>query len=143
MTRIDFHSNVEDQLDYACRLTRKALASGCRLVVRHQDKNQLDEFDRLLWTFSELDFLPHVALRHQLAAHTPVLLSLESDIGESAGNDHTEILLNLSDRVPGDFARYERLIEIVPKEAEATTAGRTRYRHYQQQGFQLNHITAK
>jgi len=139
MTRIDFHSNVSSQLDYACRLTRKALSAGCRLVVRHQDQAQLDQFDQLLWSFSATDFLPHVRATDALAPITPVLLTLEDD----PGADSSEILLNLSDRIPADFARFERLIEIVPQDPDATQAGRARYRQYQQQGYPLNHINAK
>jgi DNA polymerase-3 subunit chi len=139
MTRIDFHSNVGNQLDYACRLTRKALAAGCQLVVRHQDAAQLAEFDQLLWSFSGSDFLPHVRSDDPLQHLTPVLLSLDGD----AYSGHTEILLNLSDRIPPDFASFERLIEIVPQDSAATQAGRGRYRQYQQQGYQLNHINAK
>jgi len=139
MTRIDFHSNVSNQLDYACRLTRKALAAGCRLVVRHQDQAQLDQFDQLLWSFSATDFLPHVRSSDAHADITPVLLSLENDPNPG----RSEILLNLSESIPADFARFERLIEIVPQESDATQAGRARYRQYQQQGYQLNHINAK
>lgn len=141
MSRIDFHSNVSNQLEYACRLARKAYGAGCKLVVRHQNQEQLAEFDRLLWAFSETDFLPHVASTHPLAAETAIVLSLET--ADQPVYPHNEILLNLSDQVPADFARFERLIEIVPKETEATEAGRTRYRYYQQQGLPLNHILAK
>lgn len=143
MTRIDFHSNVSNQLDYACRLTRKALAAGCQLVVRHQDEKQLTEFDQLLWTFSDADFLPHVTVAHTLARYTPVLLSAETENEAKLNYHHNDILLNLAGRIPADFARFERLIEIVPQESEATQAGRERYRFYQQQGYQLNHINAK
>jgi len=141
MTRIDFHSNVGNQLDYACRLTRKALGAGCKLVVLHADAAQLAEFDQLLWSFSGPDFLPHVAVGDRLANHTPVLLCVPGDGTENVS--HREILLNLSAAVPDDFAQFERLIEIVPQDEQATQAGRQRYRHYQQQGFPLNHITAK
>lgn len=143
MTRIDFHSNVSNQLDYACRLTRKALAAGCKLVVRHQSEAQRAEFDQLLWAFSEFDFLPHVTMPHHLAEYTPVLLSLEAENDAEVIYHHNEILLNLSDKIPADFAHFERLIEIVPQEAKTTEAGRARYRYYQQHGFQLNHINAK
>ena len=141
MARIDFHSNVSDQLDYACRLTRKALAAGCRLVVRHDSEQQLAEFDRLLWSFSDVDFLPHVSVHDPLAAVTPVLQSLEGDSASAADFAHHEILLNLSVGIPADFSRYERLIEIVPP--AALEAGRARYRYYQQQCYPLTHITAK
>lgn len=149
--RIDFHSKVSNQLDYACRLVRKALAAQCKLIVRHQDENQLKQFDQLLWEFSAADFLPHVVLKQDnlaLAQHTPVILTLASDVDafnlmSEAGVQCNEILINLSDTVPTNFAQFERLIEIVPQEEKSTQAGRERYRFYQQQGYQLNHIIAK
>ena len=145
MTRIDFHSSVSNQLDYACRLVRKALAAQCRLIVRHEDAGQLAQFDQLLWSFSPTDFLPHVVCLdhgHPLAGHTPVLLTLLPLHAETTPGPQ-QILLNLSTRVPNDFASFERLIEIVPQAPEAIQAGRERYRFYQQQGYQLNHIIAK
>ena len=60
MTRIDFHFNAEHRLHYACRVTRKARAAGKRLVVFARDSDRLAQFDTALWTFSALDFLPHV-----------------------------------------------------------------------------------
>jgi DNA polymerase-3 subunit chi len=141
--RIDFHSNVSNYLNYACRLIRKALAAQCKLIVLHQDQAQLTEFDQLLWTFSSTDFLPHASVQHPLAQYTPVLLSLQArQETEPDYLDH-KILLNLSERIPDDFTRFERLIEIVPQQQEALQNGRQRYRHYQQQGHQLHHIQAK
>ncbi len=145
-TRIDFHSNVSEQLIYSCRLIRKALAAQCKVVVRHQDSEQQSQLDQLLWGFSDADFLPHVVVddngSHPLAKHTPVLLCLHDQIYPVA-LPHHQILLNLSTTVPANFAQFERLIEIVPQQTAATQAGRERYRFYQQQGYPLNHITAK
>jgi len=140
-TRIDFHSNVGSQLDYACRLTRKALGAGCKLVVLHQDAQQLAEFDQQLWSFSGPDFLPHVAAHDRLARHTPVVLCLAGETQTIPGN--REILLNLSDAIPDGFDQFERLIEIVGQDGQSKEAGRQRYRHYQQQGYQLTHIPVK
>jgi len=145
-TRIDFHSNVSNQLDYACRLIRKALSAQCRLIVCHQDETQLAQLDQLLWAFSATDFLPHVNLNqgsHPLAQQTPVLLTLAADSGAATELHKKEILLNLSDTVPANFAQFERLIEIVPQVEQSTQAGRERYRFYQQQGYRPNHINAK
>jgi DNA polymerase-3 subunit chi len=164
--RIDFHSNVSNQLDYACRLIRKAFFAQCKLIVWHQDKEQLAQFDQLLWTFSATDFLPHVVLEqgnHPLAPHTPILLAMPSDDTFTSLSDinvkHHKVLINLSDKVPTHFAQYERLIEVVPRAPDlvptdtnatayatiqaAIQAGRERYRFYQQQGYQINHINAK
>ena len=54
MARIDFHSNVSDKLEYACRLTRKiwsATAEGepVRNIVMVAEKADLKRLDELLW----------------------------------------------------------------------------------------------
>lgn len=153
-TRIDFHSNVGNQLEYTCRLIRKALAAQCKLIVCHQDQAQLAQLDQLLWSFSSTDFLPHVTLnghgenatqkhRHPLARCTPVLLTLAANNEVATELPHNEILINLSATVPTDFSQFERLIEIVPQQEQSTQAGRERYRFYQQHGYRPNHINAK
>ncbi len=68
MTRIDFHSNVPDKIGYACRLVRKARAADCRVILFAEDRAQLAALDQALWTFSELEFLPHVMADDPLAA---------------------------------------------------------------------------
>ena len=70
MTRVDFHFNATDKLGYACRLVRKIRRTGPRVVV-FGDPLTLAEFDRLLWTFSQLDFIPHVHAGDPLAGRTP------------------------------------------------------------------------
>lgn len=143
-TRIDFHSNVSNHFDYACRLIRKALAAQCTLIVILQDNDQLEQFDKLLWSFSETDFLPHVVQRDTvdpLTPHTPVVLTPFHNTVSSPS--HNDIMLNLSESIPTHFSQFKRLIEIVPKDIEATQAGRKRYRFYQQQGYQPTHINAK
>lgn len=139
MTRIDFHSNVADIIGYACRLTRKARTADCRVVVRARDETQLRKFDDALWRFSEPDFLPHVLPADPLAACTPIIIT-DSD---AADLPHHQILINLSGTIPANFARFERLFEIVPADAAETLAARERYLHYKQRGYQLTHFDAE
>jgi DNA polymerase-3 subunit chi len=54
MTEIAFHFNAPDKLAYACRLLRKAVNSGARVVVTG-DAASLQALDTLLWTFSAGD----------------------------------------------------------------------------------------
>jgi DNA polymerase-3 subunit chi len=141
MTRIDFHSNVPDKLAYACRLVRKARAQNLRVVMMAADAAQLQRLDEMLWTFSDLDFLPHVAIDSPLAAQTPILLM---DMGsEDADLPHHQVLVNLAQQSPGNFARFERMFEIVSAEEEDRLAGRDRYRHYHQRGYPLTHYDAE
>jgi DNA polymerase-3 subunit chi len=139
MTRIDFHSNVPDKIAYACRLVRKARAADCRLVLLARDRSQLATLDEALWTFSELDFLPHVMAGDALAEQTAVILA-DSDL---AALPHHQILINLSDRTPDHFARFERLFEIISSNDADKSAGRERYRFYQQRGYPLTHFVAE
>lgn len=139
MTRIDFHSNVPDKIAYACRLVRKARAADCRIVMLARDKSQLAALDEALWTFSEADFLPHVMAGDALAARTPVVLT-DNDNTELP---HHQILINLSAATPANFARFERMFEIVSADAADKASGRERYRQYQQRGYPLSHFEAE
>lgn len=138
MTRIDFHSNVGDKIAYACRLTRKARAADLRIVLLVQDAQQLAQLDDALWRFSELDFLPHVCAQDRLANRTPIILA-DSDAAELA---HHQILINLSPATPANFARFERMFEIVSSNDGDRLAGRERYQFYKQRGYALTHFDA-
>lgn len=135
MTRIDFHFNAEHRLHYACRVTRKARAAGKQLVVYARDAGRLAQFDAALWTFSALDFLPHVYADSALAAVTPVLLTLDA-----ARAPDSDVLLTLDDETPPGFgelfARFERVIEVVSREDDDRARARVRFKAYRDRGFQ-------
>jgi DNA polymerase-3 subunit chi len=132
MTRIDFHSNVGDSIAYACRLVRKAYLSGQPIVVL-AEPDRLAAFDEQLWTFSPLDFVPHCMAASPLAKDTPVVLAANLDDAP-----HHRILINLGQSVPVQFARFERLIEVVGDDEEELAAGRQRFRFYRDRGYALN-----
>ena len=104
-----------------------------------KDPDQLKALDEALWTFSDQDFLPHVMANDKLATRTPVVLS-ESDTVEFP---HYEILVNLSPDTPAQFARFERMFEVISMSEDDRTAGRERYRYYQQRGYPLTHFVAE
>lgn len=144
MTRIDFHTNVPDKLAYACRLVRKASAGGqpgrpSRMVLLLDDDAQLAALDAQLWSFSRTDFLPHVAAGDALATVTPIILAASDD----APLPHTDLLVNLSRRMPAGVERFQRVIEVVSSEESDAAAGRKRYMAYKQQAYQPTHIVAK
>jgi DNA polymerase-3 subunit chi len=132
MTRIDFHTNVGDSLLYACRLARKAYLAAQSVVVLAEPA-RLSAFDERLWTFSPLDFVPHCMGDSELAACTPVVLVTDLEFAP-----HHQVLLNLGAAVPSQFARFERLLEVVGDAAEELAAGRERYRFYRDRGYTLN-----
>lgn len=139
MTRIDFHSNVPNKIAYACRLARKARKADFQVVILARDRAQLAALDEALWTFSEHDFLPHVAMDDPLAAQTPILLTTE----QAMESPHHQILINLSDTPPEHFARFERMFEVVSSDDADKSSGRERYAYYKQRGYPLTHFVAE
>jgi len=131
VTRVDFHFNAPDKLEYGCRLVRKIVRAGQRVVV-FADPVSISKFDAALWTFSQLDFIPHVAAGDALAAQTPVLLC-----SEPVETAHCDVLVNLGLETPAFFSRFERLIEVVSTGDEDRTRARERWRHYKDRGYPL------
>jgi DNA polymerase-3 subunit chi len=133
--RIDFHFNVEHRLQYACRVVRRARAANCRVLLFSRDADRLARLDTALWTFSALDFVPHVIVDSPLAARTPVLLT--ASLGD--GTPSCPVLVNLDDDVPPALpslaGRFERLIEVVSREDDDRRQARERFRAYREAGF--------
>jgi DNA polymerase III subunit chi len=131
MTDINFHFNVAERTAYACRLLRKAVRNGAKVVVSAPSP-QLAQFDRQLWTFEPLDFVPHAYLTSG-AEIDPVLsitpIWLLDDLHQAP---HHDVLLNLGDEVPTGFEKFSRLIEIVPRDDASRALARSRWKHYAQ-----------
>jgi DNA polymerase-3 subunit chi len=132
MTRIDFHLVDADALGYGCRLVRKIYKARQHVVVRCDDPARLKAFDEALWTFSPQDFVPHVMAGDALAAETPVVLTASAD-----ALPWHEVLVNLGDRLPEGFARFERLIEVIGADEADRARGRERWRFYRDRGYPL------
>ena len=134
MTHIDFHVNAPGKLLHACRLARKGFGTGRPMVFYAADP-LLAEFDRLLWTFSALDFIPHCRARDPLAKVTPILLAGPHDADACL---HHELIVNLDRDQPDFFSRFERMIEVVGAESDDLEAGRARWKFYKDRGYPLN-----
>ncbi len=133
MTDVAFHCNAPDRLAYCCRLLRKAVAGGARVVVTGSPET-LAQLDELLWTFSPTDFVPHCQIDSEadLVAASPVILAL---MIESA--PHQQVLVNLGQSVPDGFERFERVIEIVGLEDDERQFARARWKHYTERGHAI------
>lgn len=133
MTRIDFYRYAEDKLLFACRLAAKAYEKPARLVVYSPDRGVLANFDRLLWTYQALKFVPHCMAGAAAAGETPVILASDGD-----ELPHHDVLLNLGDAEPPFFASFERLLEIVTTQEEDKERARGRYTFYKKRGYEIN-----
>ena len=149
MARIDFHSNVSDKLEYACRLTRKIWsATPAGEPVRHimmvGEKADLKKLDELLWTFSAVDFLPHCFIEDEAAMDTPILLTDDFLSPALSQVPHADVLIHLGMRMPSDvpglLARFPRVLEVVTINEAERLAGRERYKAYRDLGHELHNF---
>ena len=134
MTAVQFHVNVRDPLQYACRLLRKAARMGARVAVTGTPA-RLAELDRALWVFEAEEFLPHAVVLDAASLtsaqrRAPVWLVRQADLGADQS-----VLVNLGADVVAGFESYERLIEIVSADDDERDAGRRRWREYQARGY--------
>ncbi len=130
MTDVAFHFNAPDCVFYACRLLRKAVGRGAKLVVIGLPET-LARLNVTLWTFSAIDFVPHCEVNSspEVLLASPVILapSVESV-------PHQSVLLNLGPQVPHGFERFARVIELVGRDDEDRQFGRKRWKHYIEHG---------
>ncbi|MHB1668899.1 DNA polymerase III subunit chi [Thiomonas sp.] len=130
MSAVEFRVGATDPLAYACGLLRTAAAKGATLVVRVAPASMAD-LDARLWTFSQLDFLPHCRDTDALATRTPIVLTAALGLTAFGGRD---CLVNLAPAAMTGWEALPRVIEIVGISAEAKQAGRQRFRAYRQAG---------
>lgn len=133
MTEIAFHFNASDTMAYACRLLRKAVGSGARLVVT-APPDTLRHLDLALWSFSATDFVAHCHDSSDAAvrSRSPVVLA-ENPMQAP----HQQVLVNLGGAVPQGFERFERLIEVVGLDEQERLLARQRWKQYVDRGYAL------
>ncbi len=132
MTEVKFFFNVDSRLNFACKLSKAALDQGKKLVVYAPDEARAAEFDRLLWSFAQLSFVPHVRADHALAKATPIVIA-----NAASELPHHDALLNLADEPPPYFTRFEYLREVVSTDDEDRARARERHKFYKSRGFEI------
>jgi DNA polymerase-3 subunit chi len=132
-TEIAFHFNVPQRVGYVCRLLRKAVSSGARLMVVGS-ADALQELDRDLWHFSSTDFLAHCdrSAPASLLQKSPIVLT-DSPLWLDTHN----VLINLDSQVPERFDFFKRVIEVVTQDASEKQDARERWMHYKSLGYPL------
>ena len=133
--KIDFHFNVpENRIQYACRVVRKARGLGMKIALWSNDAHRLDYFARQLCAFDATGFYPIVKANDPLADQTSTVYDTDADRLPSR-----DLLILLDDEVPVNyqtlFARFARVIDIVPNQENERQAARKRFVIYRQSGL--------
>lgn len=134
MTQVDFYilegSGSRGRLLFACRLAEKVASMGHRVFVQTPSEGTARELDDLMWTFHDGAFLPHCVAGADPEA--PVHIGHDGEPGEGF-----HLLINLGQEVPGFFARFERVAEVVDGDETRKAQGRERFRFYKDRGYPL------
>lgn len=134
MTDVAFHFGAPNKLNYACRLLRKAVGSGAKVLVV-ADAVALHRLDADLWATSPTDFVAHCmntadALTQQ---RSPVVLANQVVYVPAQLN----VLVNLADEMPDGFEKFERVIEVVGTDDADRDLARVRWRQYTERGYKI------
>ena len=149
-------NKAQDFLGFICQLTQTALnKSSQSLLILAEDETLIGELDKALWAQEDTSFIPHQRLldsntegadmdvantdiNHKLLA--PVLLASYMPA------DFKGIVLNTTIRPVNDFINATsntlptRILELIKPDNVSTEAGRAKYKHYQQLGYELTHF---
>ena len=145
MPSIDFHTDVAEPLDFACRLLRKAYRQNTRVSVVAPQAT-LRALDKALWTFDTRDFVPHAqvtAATHgtEQVQRAPIWLMSDVNFDDTPG-----ILVNLGADLlalaPGALDHFQRIIEVVSRDVDEAAGARLRWREYRQMGMTIKHHNA-
>lgn len=134
MTKVSFYHGAEDRLQAAAAWLAQACARRQNVLIYAPDPVTAERIDRLLWTHSPTAFLPHCRADSELAGQTPVLITDDLE-----AIPHDGCLLNLGDRVPPGFSRFERVVEIVSRAEQDRQAARDRFKFYRDRGYELEY----
>ena len=116
---------------FACRLIEKIYKQGHRVFVRLDSLPDVQDFDQLLWTFSQRSFVPHAMESATDVDEVPVV------IGQCPRSTPADVLVNLGENMPPEAEQFARVAEVIAQDTESKTSGRERFRRYRERGFEL------
>ncbi len=132
MTEVLFYTNAPDKLHAVCQLSSKALSRKMRVMILTPEAQVTDRMSRLLWTTPSIGFNPHCRSADRLAPVTPIIVDHATDPVV-----HEEVLINLCNDMPSYFSRFQRVVEIVTRDADDRALARERYRFYRDRGYEI------
>lgn len=139
MTRIDFYlltdsSPTNSSVIVACKLCDKAVEKGIKVYINAPDPAIAEDLDGALWSFRQGSFIAHEKFSGKLPEE-PLPMALIGAIEPPP--THHGAMINLGLDVPAFFSRFERVLEVVPGDAEQKAKSRERYKFYRDRGYEL------
>ena len=135
--RADFYLLAEQtaaaRWQFACRLADKAYQQKQGLLLWCEDQATAHHIDELLWTYSDLSFIPHNLVGEGPMPPPPIQVGF----GDALPNHQRQTVINLTNQPITSTHHFARIIELICATPEATETGREHFRYYRQQGLSL------
>lgn len=143
MTRVDFYllkgQQTVARYRAACRLTEKAFSQQFKIHIHTGSAQESQQLDDLLWTFREGSFLPHEIVKsNQQTPGSPISISHEWEPQMDC-----QVLINLGEKIPPFFSRFDRVAEFLNEDETIRQKGREHWRFYKDRGYPLQHHEVK
>lgn len=138
MTEVAFHFGAPDKVAYTCRLLRKAVGAGTKVLVTG-DEADLQRLNADLWAVSPTDFLSHAMHSDPTSAQdlSQVVLTTAVHQAQTPTPTHRSVLVNLASAVPQGFEHFARVIEVVGTDESDRSMARTRWKRYTELGYTI------
>ncbi|KRG33480.1 DNA polymerase III subunit chi [Psychrobacter sp. P11F6] len=151
-------NKAQDFLGFICQLTQTALnKSNQSLLILAEDETLIGELDKALWAQDDTSFIPHQRLLYSNTEGADMdVANTNTDINNQLlapvllasymPTDFKGIVLNTTIRPVNDFINATsntlptRILELIKPDTVSTEAGRAKYKHYQQLGYELTHF---
>ena len=115
---------------YACRIIEKVYSNGHKIYIYTSGQNETDSFDKQLWTFRDISFVPHEVYNANQETKSNILVGhIEPP------NTQNDILVNLTAEIVSFHDKFSRVIEVIPNDDSLKAFGRKRFQEYKKLAY--------
>lgn len=136
LCEISFYHLTQGDLEKSvAKLLEKVYEAGHRSVLVLKNEDDMAQFNKLLWTFASMAFLPHGTTAEENPDQQPLLLSLTA-----SHENNASILATVNASDHKDTAGFKRYLDIFNgHDDDAVTQARSRWKHYKDLGHKLTY----
>ncbi len=134
ISQVSFYHLTSVPLERALpRLLEKVYASGAKALLFFDDENTLKTIDDALWTYSQMDFLPHGTHHESYPEKQPIYLTMGNE-----NPNNSDIVIKIGNTEHPLSASFKKIIDIFDgNDPQSVQNARERYKKYKDSGSPL------
>ncbi len=133
---VSFYHLTSTPLERALpRLLEKVYASGAKALLFFDDEHMLKVIDDALWTYSQMDFLPHGTYQEANAIRQPIYLTTGDENPNKA-----DIVIKVGNTEHPCYSSFKKVIDIFDgNDPQSLQTARERYKKYKDLKYPLTY----